>query len=79
MRALPKLSIALSDVTAVGTDDPIVQELRRMLPADFAPDHVQVTLPGYVYAPYLEEGADELPVYVQRRTPRGRKPERGAD
>lgn len=79
IRALPDLSIALTDVTAVGTDDPIVQELRRGTPANFAPNHFEVTLPGYVYAPYLEEGADDVPVYVQRLTPRGRKVERAAD
>lgn len=79
MRTLPNQSLALSDVTVAGTDDPIVQELRRMMPAGFAPDHFQVTLPGYVYAPYLDEGVDEVPVYVHRLTPRGRKLERDAE
>jgi len=78
-RALPNLSVALTDVMAVGTEDPVVQELRRWAPGTFAPNHFGVTLPGYVYAPYLEEGADDVPVYLQRLTPSGRRPERSAD
>jgi hypothetical protein len=74
LRSLPHLRLARTDITAVGERDPIVQELRRLLPANFAPDDFLLHLPGYVsYAPYLEEGADEVEVYVHRLTPRGRE------
>jgi len=67
LRGLPDLRLSRTDIMAVGESDPVVQELRRTLPHDFVPDDFLLHLPGYVsYAPYLEEGADEVELYVLR-------------
>jgi hypothetical protein len=79
LRRLPSLGLSRTDIMAVGESDPVVQELRRTLPPDFAPDEFLLHLSGYVsYAPYLEEGADEVEIYVHRIVPRGRASEPGS-
>lgn len=78
LRRLPGLGLSRRDIMAVGESDPVVQELRRTLPPDFAPDDFLLHLPGYVsYAPYLEEGADEVEIYVHQIVPRGRASKQG--
>ncbi|MGI8915831.1 MAG: hypothetical protein ACR2JY_18975, partial [Chloroflexota bacterium] len=74
VRGLPGLRMSRTDIMAVGESDPVVQELRRTLPPDFVPDDFMLHLTGYVsYAPYLEEGADAVEIYVHRLTPGGRR------
>lgn len=52
LRRLPGLVLSRTDIMAVGESDPVVQELRRTLPPDYAPDDLLLHLPGYVsYAP----------------------------
>jgi hypothetical protein len=72
LRALPDLRLSRTDIMAVGESDPVVQELHRTVSPDFVPDDFLLHLPGYVsYAPYLEEGADEVEVYIHRLVPIG--------
>jgi hypothetical protein len=69
---LPDLPLSRWDVMVVGKDDPVTQELQEAMSPTFVPDNFLVHLPGYVSnAPYLEEGADDVEVYVHRLTPRG--------
>ena len=67
LQRLPDIRIPLSDVYAVGENDPVVRILRQATVPAHEAFNTTVTFPSYSpYAPYLPEDATSVGVYVYR-------------